>query len=203
MNLRKRAYEAYISLYDHVKQESQLLWYREEIPLYLKKAVELLNGKGKALDIGCGTGVFSVYMAQAGLQVTALDFVPKAIELAKTRANQFGVKINFVQADIVEWETSDKYDLIFDSGCLHSISPKWGDRIRYRKQVLKWMSAGGIYVLAHFARESWFNFNIIGPFRKTLKEIELFFSPEFKLIEHYTEKRNTGTFIHYWFELKR
>ena len=106
-----------------------------------------------------------------------------------------------MQADLVEWESSDKYDLIFDTGCLHSISPKWGDRIKYRNQILKWMSPGGIYVLAHFTKENLFNFNIRGPFRKTPKEIERFFSPELRLIEHYPEKRHRGTFIHYWFEL--
>jgi 2-polyprenyl-3-methyl-5-hydroxy-6-metoxy-1,4-benzoquinol methylase len=203
MNLRKRVNKSYESLYNLAREETQLSWHREEIPLFLKSKLDLLNGKGKALDIGCGTGVFSVCMAQTGLQVTALDFVSKALDLCGIRAKKYGVQINLVQADIVEWKTADRFDLIFDSGCLHSISTRWQERTRYKEQILRLLAPNGSYLLIHFGKDNFFNFGIGGPVRKTPEEIKRFFSPELVLVKLDHEAREKRSLIHYWFELKQ
>jgi cyclopropane fatty-acyl-phospholipid synthase-like methyltransferase len=202
MNPQKRSNSSFESLYDLANEESQLSWHSEDIPLFLKKAVESLNGKGKVLDIGCGTGVYSVFMAQTGLEVTALDFVSRALDLARMRADNYGVKINFVQADLLEWETASRYDLIFDRGCLHSLGTKWRVRISYKEQILKWMLNDSSYILVHFGKKHFFNFRPGGPAFRSPAEIERFFSPELKLKEYSQEGNKRGTLIHYWFELK-
>ena len=58
-----------------------------------KSLHDLVEGNGSpalpaatALDIGCGTGDASIYLAQHGWQVTGVDFVPRA--LAKARAKR-------------------------------------------------------------------------------------------------------------------
>src|ERR1700760_4829886 len=38
---------------------------------------------GKALDVGCGTGDNSIYLAKHGWQVTGLDYVPEAVDRAR------------------------------------------------------------------------------------------------------------------------
>ena len=45
----------------------------------LAKAVATRQAKGRALDVGCGAGVFSVWLAQHGYAVTALDLFPDVI----------------------------------------------------------------------------------------------------------------------------
>jgi 2-polyprenyl-3-methyl-5-hydroxy-6-metoxy-1,4-benzoquinol methylase len=40
---------------------------------------------GEALDIGCGTGDTSIYLAKHGWQVTGVDFVAKAVDKARAR----------------------------------------------------------------------------------------------------------------------
>jgi len=40
---------------------------------------------GKALDIGCGTGTNAITLAKSGWQVTGVDYVARAIRLAKKR----------------------------------------------------------------------------------------------------------------------
>lgn len=44
-----------------------------------------------ALDIGCGTGVLAVHLAQLGLQVTALDASETMLEIARCEAQHAGV----------------------------------------------------------------------------------------------------------------
>ena len=46
-----------------------------------------------ALDVGCGTGDSSVYLAQHGWHVTAVDFVPKALDKARAKARAADVSM--------------------------------------------------------------------------------------------------------------
>jgi len=52
---------------------------------------ELIDGEGAlapgtALDLGCGTGDNSIYLAEHGWQVTGVDFVAKAVHKARAKA---------------------------------------------------------------------------------------------------------------------
>ena len=79
---------------------------------------------GRALDLGCGTGTNSVYMAQHGWDVTGIDFVPKAIAAARIKAEADGVSPRLILGDVtrlVELEVGASFTLLFDLGCYHSI----------------------------------------------------------------------------------
>ncbi len=56
----------------------------------------LLEGR-KAADIACGAGRNAAYLAQAGFQVTAVDFSQEALRLTKSRA---GVGVDTLQLDL-------------------------------------------------------------------------------------------------------
>src|SRR5688572_9649585 len=90
-------------VYEKASQPSDLLWHSEEPSPFLVKAMQVRKQPGTALDLGCGAGVFSVYMAQAGYQVTGLDFIPKALELARQLAKEKNVSVNWVHADLFAW----------------------------------------------------------------------------------------------------
>lgn len=55
---------------------------------------------GQALDLGCGTGIWSVELAKRGWQVTGVDIVPKAVRKARKRAESAGVDVRFVHSDV-------------------------------------------------------------------------------------------------------
>jgi len=150
----------------------------------LRDAVELLNGFGRALDIGCGTGTDSIFMAKRGLNVTAVDFIARALEFAKMRAKEYGVEICFIQADVTELELKGKFDLVFDSGCLHSFDEK--TRLRYKSRLLEMMSPQSHYVLIHAGKADMLDFGI-GPRPRTKEQIETFFMPELKLVDFRSE----------------
>jgi SAM-dependent methyltransferase len=79
---------------------------------------------GPALDIGSGTGVWSVRLAERGWQVTGVELVAKAIEAARQRASEAGVGVRFVQGDITEIQPADVgsgYGLILDFGTVHGL----------------------------------------------------------------------------------
>lgn len=77
---------------------------------------------GRALDIGCGTGTNAITLAEHGWEVTAVDFVWKAVRTARAKAQQAGVKIDFQVRDVTQLdEMLGKFDLILDIGCFHSL----------------------------------------------------------------------------------
>lgn len=95
-------------------------------PPELKEVVEGPHARpaGRALDLGCGTGTNAVYMARHGWDVTGIDFVPRAIQMAKARAREAGVSPRLIVGDVTklsELGVGGGFTLVLDMGCLHSI----------------------------------------------------------------------------------
>ncbi len=74
-----------------------------------------LAPKGRALDIACGTGETSLYLAKKGFYVDAFDISDVAIRKARLKARREGFKINFkpVDAELFSFGLS-KYSLIIN-----------------------------------------------------------------------------------------
>ncbi len=85
----------------------------------------------KALEIGCGTGSNAVWLAQQNFSVTATDVSDIAIQKAKERASDAGVKCVFLVSDFLNDEISGApFGFVFDRGCFHSF-----DSDEERKQL--------------------------------------------------------------------
>jgi SAM-dependent methyltransferase len=91
---------------------------------------------GAALELGCGTGDTSIYLAKQGWQVTAVDFVPTALDKARTKAHVESVDVNFMHADVRHLRQAGitgPVRLIVDNGCLHNMNDD--DRDAYVREV--------------------------------------------------------------------
>jgi SAM-dependent methyltransferase len=89
-----------------------------------------------ALELGCGTGDTSIYLAKQGWQVTAVDFVPAALEKARAKAGAESINVNFVHADVRHLRQAGikgPVQLIVDNGCLHNMNDD--DRDSYVREV--------------------------------------------------------------------
>lgn len=71
------------------------------------KVTELLDLKENdyILDIACGNGNYSKYLAQRGIKVVAFDYSSRMVELAKKRQHQYLDKIEFNIADASDIES--------------------------------------------------------------------------------------------------
>lgn len=71
--------------------------------------------RGRALDIACGMGRDSIYLARQGFRVHAVDFSIVALREAGQRARRAGVndRVSFVAADLTRYAfPREYYDLV-------------------------------------------------------------------------------------------
>ncbi|MCB0034902.1 MAG: class I SAM-dependent methyltransferase [Anaerolineales bacterium] len=134
-------YERMLSRYE----SQEVPWDHELPPPEVMTMIERLPS-GRALDIGCGYGRASIYMAQHGWQVDAVDFVQQALQEARRRAHAAAVTVNFMRADISELHfLTASYDLVVDVGCSHSLT---NEQLRsHHAELKRLICAGGIYLL--------------------------------------------------------
>src|SRR6516225_10946530 len=74
---------------------------------------------GRALDVGCGTGDSSIYLAQHGWQVTGVDFTPKALEKARVKASAANANVSFLHADVTHLRQAGingPFQVVVDNG---------------------------------------------------------------------------------------
>ncbi|MCA9959258.1 MAG: class I SAM-dependent methyltransferase [Anaerolineales bacterium] len=111
---------------------------------------------GRALDLGCGYGRASIYMARQGWQVDGVDFVAQAIDEAERRAEAAGVitAVSFhVHAVTSLPFLTDSYDFALDVGCLHNFD--LAQMQAYAGELTRLLRPGGLYLLfAHLRNES-------------------------------------------------
>lgn len=121
-------------------------------PEVIETAVKL--PPGRALDLGCGYGRASIYLAQRQWQVDGVDFIDRAIAEATHRAQLAGVAtmVNFHLGQVTDLHfLSGPYDLALDVGCMHSLDDD-GLR-RYRDSLLRLLRPGALYLLFAHLRD--------------------------------------------------
>ena len=107
---------------EYFKQvEARKYFVEPHIPLFAE--FEKWRGK-KVLEIGCGIGTDTMNFARAGADVTAVDLSVESINLARKRAEVFGLsdRIEFYEADaenLGDFIPAQKYDLVYSFGVIH------------------------------------------------------------------------------------
>jgi SAM-dependent methyltransferase len=104
---------------------------------------------GRALDLGCGTGTNVIYLAQQGWEAVGVDFVSKAVQEARKKAEAAGVTARFFAGDVTRLADikglGGSFDLVVDIGCLHSL--KLADREPYAAGLIERLRPGATYIL--------------------------------------------------------
>jgi len=115
---------------------------------YIDKALSL-QGK-QVLDVGCGGGILAESMAQRGALVTGLDRSPKALGVARTHADQSGVKLEYVESDAETWarEHRGQYDAVTCLEVLEHVP----DVVRTVAACADMVKPGGLFFFATLNR---------------------------------------------------
>ncbi len=108
---------------------------------------------GRALDLGCGTGTNVITLAQQGWDVIGVDFVKRAINIARKNAEQYSIQAEFQVDDVTRLSNiQGKFDLILDMGCFHSLPAT--TRQPYIIKISQLLAEQGTYLLYAFLKTS-------------------------------------------------
>ena len=119
----------------------------------------------KVLEVGCGIGTDTISFARAGAKVTAIDYSEKSLEIAKKRAEVYGLKIDFYKANAEELSKVvpvEVHDLVYSFGVIHH-TPR---PQRAVSEIRKYMGPDSVFKMMVYNRYSWKVFWILMTYGK-------------------------------------
>lgn len=97
--------------WDRKYSEVDRLWGTEPNRILVTEVSAL--AAGRSLDLACGEGRNSIWLAERGWDATGVDFSSVAISTARARAREAGVEATFACEDLVHYQpASGAYDLV-------------------------------------------------------------------------------------------
>jgi SAM-dependent methyltransferase len=135
-------------------------WGYEVFPFTLEKfqeAIELLDGVRRdacferAWEIGCAEGAMTTRLAQICERLSAVDFIPLALERARVRCQQFG-NVSFSEWNLKSDPAPGTFDLIVITDVLGSLGGQRDIR-RARDKVVSALSPGGYLLYGDYLGE--------------------------------------------------
>ena len=140
--------------FERVYEKPNAVWTGTNPPEELVKLVE--EGKikpCKVIDIGCGEGFYSIYLASKGFDVLGIDLSERAIGYAKENAKKYGVDARFKALSVEDLETlNETFDFVLEWAVIHHINPD--KRQAYVEKVSRILNKGGKYVSISFNENS-------------------------------------------------
>lgn len=110
------------------------------------KALAARYPAGKVLELGCGLGRFSQYVAEQGLIATGVDFSPVAIDKARARSAGKPKRATYLTADVTRLDVPGKpFDAAFDVGCFHCLDA--AGQASYSAGVARHLKPGAILLI--------------------------------------------------------
>jgi len=162
---------------------------RIPVPIELKELVITCKPK-KSLELGCGIGQFSSFLAKQGIEATGVDFSSVAIEQANERVADDPFEPTFIVGDATHLSMlDDTFDISFDIGCFHYLYED--EQIKYVSEVARLLKPGAIHLL--WALDSTPNKHKFSP-----EYIADVFGNEFQLANSTFSRRRIAASHWYW-----
>ena len=105
-----------------------------------------LPARARVLDLGCGAGADAIFLAQQNYEVHGLDFSTQALGIARQRARDCGVVVEWHECSALSTPFDVGYfDFITDRGCCHHIGGPL--RRQYAAEVARILKPRGVLFL--------------------------------------------------------
>ncbi|QLG62347.1 class I SAM-dependent methyltransferase [Halorarum salinum] len=105
----------------------------------------------RVLEVGCGTGELSLFLARRGHEVLGIDFAPSAVAQARLKARWRRVRAHFLVWDALKLpELGVRVDAVVDSAMLHCLGDD--EQVRLVDGLAEVLDPDGYYYLLCDAR---------------------------------------------------
>lgn len=100
---------------------------------------------GPLLELGCGTGRYTLYLTRLGFTVTGLDIVPGMLARARQKAGD--LPVTWVEADVRSFHLDEKFAFIFETGAVFEHLLTRPDQEAFLARVREHLAADGRFLL--------------------------------------------------------
>jgi 2-polyprenyl-3-methyl-5-hydroxy-6-metoxy-1,4-benzoquinol methylase len=127
----------------------KLTWHRDEPMPEIIRFFDTGQLAGTSvLEVGAGAASNALWLARQGYSACAIDFAPRAVEIARARAERERVPLRTRIIDVTRGEPSlGRFDVVIDRECLQDLQDP-AQRMAYARNVLGWMAPGAALVIA-------------------------------------------------------
>ena len=133
-----------------IASEYDTLWgRREDIPLAVAFLAELARG-GRVLELGIGTGLFALPLAERGLQVHGIDASEAMLALLRDKPGGAGLPV--VLGDFADVGVEGPFDLVFVAWSTFFALASQAEQVRCFRNVASRLAPGGTFVIEAFAQ---------------------------------------------------
>lgn len=129
------------------RQRTDFVWYTSEPPRELRRLLdESPLPPGNALDVGCGSGTVTAFLAERFGAAVGLDIALAAVKQARELAPERGNRASFLVGDarVLPFKSAE-FSLVFDRGCMHNL-PREAYPV-YLREVERVLKPGGVFEL--------------------------------------------------------
>ena len=169
----------------HQKKEIDGVSWYQKIPsesLQLIKKHSISNSD-KIIDIGCGKSFLADNLLELNYtNISLIDISSNAMTEIKERLQNKNV--NFIETDILNFNSNDKYDIWHDRAVFHFITDDEGIK-KYISLCNKYINNGGVLILGTFAEDGPLKCSGLEIKRYSVDQISSLFKETFELVESF------------------
>lgn len=123
-------------------------------PEVVDKALRLSKLQGKAaLDLGCGTGRFSIALAERGFSVTAVDRTKFLLDKARAKARSLRVSVEWLQKDMRDFVRPDAYDFVLSMFSSFGYFDNRAEDAAVLANIFESLRPGGVFLMDIMGKE--------------------------------------------------
>lgn len=154
----------YTQDYDEDIRLKKDLMHRPEYLLTFEKIIKYLKPNMKILELGAGTGAYSIQLAKEGYNVTAIEYVEKNYKILKSKIKK-NMNINVIHGDATNLNIlkNKKFDLILCLGPMYHLNNQ--GRIKCLKESINVCKKNGIIICAFISN----NLVMVDKFKNHIK----------------------------------
>lgn len=136
---------------EYLKRTRKTLW-NDDYMHFLIRDVWKINQPITVLDCGCGYGALGLLLMPllpAGSQYVGVDFSQNMIAAAEETYRHLNIEAKFINSDILEYKTSEKYDMVISQAVLRHVD----NGELFLRKMIEFLKDGGLLVSLECNRE--------------------------------------------------